>query len=306
MLVLRGVSTPAPGPTVLTIGNFDGVHLGHRTLLHRLTEKAEALGLPGAVLTFEPHPREFFAPESAPARLTTLREKLELLGGYGVQLTCVCRFNRRFAALSAEEFVTRVLVQGLHVRHLIIGDDFRFGAGREGDFAFLVAAGRRHGFTVEAMDTVLMEGERASSSGIREALAAGALEQAAKLLGRPYGIDGRVVHGDKIGRQLGFPTANIRVRHNPMPLTGVFAVRVTGAGELPVEGVANMGVRPTLGTPRPLLEVNLFDFQGDLYGAHLSVAFLHKLRDEMKFSGLEALKAQIGRDVQAARAFFGR
>jgi len=202
--------------------------------------------------------------------------------------------------------VTRVLVQGLRVRHLIIGDDFRFGAGREGDFAFLEAAGRRHGFTVEAMDTVLLEGERASSSGIREALAAGELEQAAKLLGRPYGIDGRVVHGDKIGRQLGFPTANIRVRHNPMPLTGVFAVRVTGAGELPVEGVANMGVRPTLGTPRPLLEVNLFDFQGDLYGAHLSVAFLHKLRDEMKFSGLEALKAQIGRDVQAARAFFGR
>jgi len=259
------------------------------------------------VLTFEPHPREFFDPASAPARLTTLREKLELLQNYGADLTCVSPFNTVFAALTADEFIEQVLVRCLRVRHLIIGDDFRFGARRAGDFALLQAAGASFGFQVEAMESVVQGGERASSSGVREALAAGDMARAARLLGRPYSIDGRVVHGQKLGRQLGFATANIRIKHNPLPLTGVFAVSVTGAAGRPLNGVANLGVRPTVGGQlQPLLEVHLFDFDGDIYGAHLSVSFLHKLRDEMKFPDFNALVAQIGQDAEAARAFFQR
>ena len=307
MLVLRGVKTPAPSATVLTIGNFDGVHLGHQALLARVGQAAQACGLPAAVLTFEPHPREFFDPASAPARLTTLREKLELLQNYGADLACVSPFNTVFAALTADEFIEQVLVRCLRVRHLIIGDDFRFGARRAGDFALLQAAGASLGFQVEAMESVVQGGERASSSGVREALAAGDMARAARLLGRPYSIDGRVVHGQKLGRQLGFATANIRIKHNPLPLSGVFAVSVTGAAGRPLNGVANLGVRPTVGGQlQPLLEVHLFDFDGDIYGAHLSVSFLHKLRDEMKFPDFNALVAQIGQDAEAARAFFQR
>ena len=193
-----------------------------------LKATAESENLLPAVLTFEPHPREFFAPESAPARLSTLREKLELIADEGVALTWVCHFNARFAALSAEEFIERILVGSLRVKHLIIGDDFRFGAGRRGNFALLREAGERYGFQLEAMDSVTVEGERASSSAVRDALAEGRIEHAARLLGRPYSIDGRVVHGDKIGRQLGFATANIRIKHDKPPLLGVFAVEVTG------------------------------------------------------------------------------
>jgi len=305
MLVLRGIKTPAPSATVLTIGNFDGVHRGHQALLARLAETARQCGLPAAVLTFEPHPREFFDPASAPARLTTLREKLELLLQYGADLACVCPFNAPFAALTADEFIEQVLVRALKVRYLIIGDDFRFGARRAGDFALLQAAGASFGFQVEAMESVVQDGERASSSAVREALAGGGMERAARLLGRPYNIDGRVVHGQKLGRQLGFATANIRIKHNPLPLSGVFAVRVSGAAERPLNGVANLGVRPTVGGElKPLLEVHLFDFDGDIYGAHLSVSFLHKLRDEMKFPDFNALVAQIGRDAEAARDYF--
>lgn len=307
MLVLRGIKTPAPSATVLTIGNFDGVHRGHQALLARLSETAAACGLPAAVLTFEPHPREFFDPASAPARLTTLREKLELLQQYGADLACVSPFNAAFAALTADEFIEQVLVRALKVRYLIIGDDFRFGARRAGDFDRLQAAGAAFGFQVAAMESVVQDGERASSSGVREALAGGDLARAARLLGRPYNIDGRVVHGRKLGRQLGFATANIRIKHNPLPLTGVFAVSVAGAGGLPLNGVANLGVRPTVGGEmRPLLEVHLIDFDGDIYGAHLSVSFLHKLRDEMKFPDFSALVAQIGQDAQAARDYFQR
>lgn len=306
MRVHRGYSFPVSGPTVLAIGNFDGVHRGHAALVERLVRIAAVLGLPPTVLTFEPHPREFFAPASAPARLTTLREKLELLAEAGAEQAMVCHFNADFASLSADEFVERVLVRGLQVRHLIIGDDFRFGRGRVGDFAFLQAAGARHGFAVEAMDSVLVGGERVSSSGVRDALAAGDMERAARLLGRPYVIDGRVVHGDKIGRQLGFNTANIRIKHNPLPMTGVFAVEVGGVGERPWPGVANLGIRPTLGGTRPLLEVHLFDFDRDIYGAHLAVRFVHKLRDEQRFPNFDALKAQIAADAAAARAYFKR
>ncbi|MGE5489677.1 MAG: bifunctional riboflavin kinase/FAD synthetase [Actinomycetota bacterium] len=306
MRVFRGHSRPVPAPTVLAIGNFDGVHLGHVALVRRLVEAARRLAAVPTVLTFEPHPREFFSPESAPARLTTLREKLELLADCGAEQAMVCHFNAGFAALSAEQFVGEVLVRGLQVRHVLIGDDFRFGKGRRGDLELLTAEGQRHGFTVEAMDSVIVDGERVSSSGVRDALAGGDMERAARFLGRPYVIDGRVVHGDKIGRQIGFCTANIRIKHNPLPMTGVFAVEVGGLGDKPLPGVANLGVRPTLGGSRPLLEVHLFDFDRDIYGAHLSVRFVHKLRDEQKFSSFDALKAQIAQDAQAARAYFKR
>ncbi len=304
MRVFRGHSRPVPAPVVLAIGNFDGVHLGHVALMAQLVDASERHGLAPAVLTFEPHPREFFAPHSAPARLTTLREKLELLAETGVCQAMVCPFNAAFAALSAEQFIEQVLVQALQVKHLIIGDDFRFGRGRTGDFALLQEAGRRYGFSVESMQSVTVDGERVSSSGVRRALADGDMAHAARLLGRPYVIDGRVAHGDKIGRQLGFATANIRIRHNPLPMTGVFAVEVGGLGAEPRAAVANLGIRPTVGGTRPLLEVHLFDFDRDIYGTHISVRFVHKLRNEQRFPNLDALKAQIAADAAAARAFF--
>jgi riboflavin kinase/FMN adenylyltransferase len=305
MRVFRGHSRSVPAPVVLAIGNFDGVHLGHTALVRHLADYAREHQLVPMVLTFEPHPREFFAPGSAPARLSTVREKLELLAECGASQAMVCPFNAKFAALSAEEFVEQVLVQGCQVKHLIIGDDFRFGRGRSGDYALLQRAGIRYGFTVEAMGSVMVDSERVSSSGVRRALAAGDMERAARLLGRPYIMDGQVLHGQKLGRQLGFATANLRIKHNPLPMSGVFAVEVSGLGERPLSGVANLGVRPTVGgTTRPLLEVHLFDFDRDIYGAHISVRFVHKLRDEQRFPNFDALKAQIAADAAAARAFF--
>jgi len=304
MRVYRGYSRPVADPVALAIGNFDGLHLGHAALLGQLTGAARRLGLTPTILTFEPHPREFFAPASAPARLTTLREKLELLAEAGVAQTMICPFNAAFAALSAADFIERVLCRGLQTRHLIVGDDFRFGRGRQGDAALLRAAGERLGFGVEAMGSVLVEGERVSSSCVRRALAEGDMDRAARLLGRPYGMDGQVSHGQKIGRQLGFATANIRVKHNPLPMTGVFAVEVGGLGGQPLPGVANLGVRPSVCGTRPLLEVHLFDFDRDIYGAHIAVRFVKKLRDEQRFPDLDALKAQIAADAAAARAFF--
>ncbi|WP_374340383.1 bifunctional riboflavin kinase/FAD synthetase [Azonexus sp.] len=304
MRVFRGHARPVTDPVVLAIGNFDGLHLGHAALIRRLAEVAAQTGLTPMVLTFEPHPREFFAPASAPARLTTLREKLELLSESGVAQTMICPFRAPFAALTAEAFIDVVLVRGCQVRHVIVGDDFRFGQGRKGDFALLQAAGEHLGFTAEAMGSVTIDGERVSSSAVRAALAAGDMEHATRLLGRPYMMDGQVAHGDKIGRQLGFATANIRIKHNPLPMTGVFAVQVAGLGDRLLPGVANLGVRPTVGGTRPLLEVHLFDFDRDIYGAHISVRFVHKLRDEQRFPNFDALKAQIAADAAAARAYF--
>lgn len=304
MRVFRGHSRPVPAPVVLAIGNFDGVHLGHAVLVRQLVNSAKRFELAPTVLTFEPHPREFFTPESAPARLTTLREKFELLADLGVSQTMVCRFNAAFAALTADQFIDQVLVRGLQVKHLIIGDDFCFGRGRTGNFALLQAAGQRFGFTVEAMQSVMLDGERVSSSAVRRALATGDMAHAARLLGRPYIIDGQVAHGEKIGRQLGFATANIRIKHNPLPMAGVFAVEVSGLGDRPLPGVANLGIRPTVGGTRPLLEVHLFDFDRDIYGAHISVRFVKKLRDEQRFPNFDALKAQIAADAAAARAYF--
>lgn len=308
MRVFRTIPERAATPTVLAIGNFDGVHLGHRALLARLVTKACDLGLPPSVMTFEPHPRELFSPEAAPARLTSLREKLELLEAHGVERTYILHFSRKLAALTAEEFIEKVLIRGLAVKHLIIGDDFRFGRGRAGDFDMLKEAGAAHGFGVEAMHTVTLmecEGERVSSSAVREALAAGDLEHAARLLGRPYNIAGRVVHGNRLGHQLGFPTANIQLKRKRVALAGIFAVTVTGLDKRHLPGAASLGVRPTLGQGlKPVLEVHLFDFDQEIYGEHLTVHFLHKLRDEMKFDGLDALKAQIARDVETTKAYF--
>lgn len=302
MQVFRGIPARASHSTVLTIGNFDGVHRGHRALLARLTGLAKQAGLPAAVMTFEPNPREFFAPQSAPARLASLREKLQLLAECGVDQAYVCAFNKRFAALTADAFVERI-VSGLGVRHLMIGDDFRFGKGRSGDFTLLQQAGKEHGFGVEAMETLVHEGERVSSSAVREALDAGDLEHAERLLGRPYCISGRVIHGEKLGRKLGYATANIQLKRLKAPLSGIFVVTVDGIAERPLEGVASLGVRPTVSASgKPTLEVYIFDYQGDLYRAHLRVNFLHKLRDEAKFDSLEALTAQIAHDVADAKA----
>ncbi len=289
-------------PNAVTIGNFDGVHLGHQAMLARLTAQAVAVGGLPTVLTFEPHPREVFTPAAAPTRLTSLREKLEILQGLGVAHVHVCRFNRAFAQLTAEEFVRRILVEGLKARYVLVGDDFRFGAGRKGDFQLLTELGRRYGYLAEALPTVEAGGQRASSTAVRDALANGDLATAAQLLGRPYSISGRVISGDRLGRQIGYPTANIQLKHNRPPLTGIFAVRVQGLERPNWPGVASLGTRPTVhANGRPTLEVHLFDFDRSIYGAHLRVEFLHKLRDEAKFSSLTALIRQIDSDAAQAR-----
>ena len=289
-------------PVALTIGNFDGVHRGHQAMLSRLTEAAEDLQLPPTVLTFDPHPREFFARDGAPPRLSMLRAKLDLFRAYGIATTYVARFNARLASLTAEEFVHDVLERRLNVRWVLVGDDFRFGRGRKGDLAFLRSTARS--FSVEAMRTIEVDGERASSTAVRTVLAKGDLAHAAALLGRNYAISGRVAHGDKRGRDLGFPTANIVLRRTP-PMMGIFAVRVHGLPGSPRTGVASIGVRPTI-TERgvPLLEVFLFDFNDTIYGKRITVEFLHKLRDEERYADLDALASQIGRDVTNARAYF--
>ena len=305
MQLHRTIPAQATSSRVLAIGNFDGLHLGHRALLERLTTHARRLGLPPAVMTFEPHPRELFTPDQAPARLTSLREKLALLESCGVEEIYLLHFSRKLAGLTAEDFIANVLVKGLAVQHLIIGDDFRFGKGRAGDFGMLQAAGQRLGFGVEAMHTIEHEGERVSSTAVRAALGAGDLEHAARLLGRPYSISGRVIHGEKIGRKLGYPTANIQLKRKRVALTGVFAVTVSGLDKRHLPGAASLGVRPTLGLGlRPVLEVHLLDFDREVYGSHLTVHFLHKLRDEAKFDSLETLTAQIDRDVAAIRNYF--
>jgi riboflavin kinase / FMN adenylyltransferase len=305
MQFFRSIPAQSQMSSVLTIGNFDGVHQGHRALLRRLTEKARQVALPATVLSFEPHPREFFAPDQAPARLSSLREKLTLLEECGVDQFYVCRFNQKFADLTATSFIEQVLVRGLSVRHILIGDDFRFGRARMGDFSLLQQAGEQHRFTVEAMDTLSVDDIRASSSAVRRALAAGDLVLATRLLGRPYAIAGKVMHGQKLGRTLGFPTANLALKHKTLPFSGVFAVTVSGIGPENILGAASLGVRPTVADGlKPVLEVHLLDFDGDIYGRHVSVNFLHKLRDEEKYTSLELLTAQIERDVAAVRDFF--
>jgi len=300
--IYRGLPARADEPIALTIGNFDGVHRGHQAMLSRLCEAAEDLRLPPAVLTFDPHPREFFARDAAPPRLNTLRQKLDVFRAFGIASTIVARFDARLASLTPVEFIDDVLVKKLNVRWVLVGDDFRFGKGRAGDLAVLRAHART--FSVEGMRTIAVSGERASSTAIREALAAGDLTRAEALLGRPYSLSGRVAHGDKLGRNLGFPTANIALRQRPA-LSGIFAVRVYGLGNGVHSGVASLGVRPTIKeNAKPLLEVFVFDFDETIYGRRVTVEFLHKLRDEEKYDDLDALTHQIRADVAQAREFF--
>ncbi|MFL6565695.1 MAG: bifunctional riboflavin kinase/FAD synthetase [Burkholderiales bacterium] len=304
MVVTHGSSQRAPGRCALTIGNFDGVHRGHGALMERVTAKARELELVSCVLTFEPHPREFFDPQAAPARLTRLRDKLELIEAAGIERVHVARFDRRLASMPAQRFVEEVLVKGLATRWLLVGRDFRFGARRAGDFGALEAQGGRHGFEVESMADVVFDGTRVSSSAVRAALAAGELASAERLLGHPYTISGRVAHGAKLGRSLGFPTANIVLRRPP-PLSGIFVVEVDGLPGGSKRGVASVGRRPTVNpVPLPLLEVHLFDWKRDLYGEHLRVRFLKKLRDEQKYDGLDALSEAIAQDARQARDYF--
>jgi riboflavin kinase/FMN adenylyltransferase len=296
MVVTHGSLQRARGRSALTIGNFDGVHRGHRALIDRVVARARDGNLTSCVLTFEPHPREFFMPDAAPARITRLRDKLELMAQAGLEHVHVARFDARFAALGAERFVQQILVDDLNTAWLLVGRDFRFGARRAGDFSTL----QNRGFAVEAMADVLFEGKRVSSSAIRAALAAGDLAEAERMLGHPYTISGRVAHGAKLGRGLGFPTANIVLRRAP-PISGIFVVEVDRYGQ----GVASVGRRPTVNpVPVPLLEVHLFDHEGELYGEHLRVRFLKKLRDEEKYDGLPALQAAIARDARQAREYF--
>jgi riboflavin kinase/FMN adenylyltransferase len=307
MRILRHLPAHPAVPVALTIGNFDGVHLGHRAMVGLLTDAARQRELASCVMTFEPHPREFFAPDRAPTRLTSLREKLELLAGLGVEQVHVRRFDYDFARVTPEDFIEQVLLSGLGVRWVLVGDDFRFGARRQGDVGLLREALALKGVEVVQMQTVSLDGTRVSSTAVRERLANGDLRGAAQLLGRPYSISGRVVGGEKLGKLLGFPTANVQMKHNRPPLAGIFVVEVSGLDERPLEGVASLGVRPTIAEGgAPVLEVHLLDFERDIYGRHLQVRFLHKLRDEQKFADLETLKRHIARDVEDARQFFRR
>ncbi|MEO6564429.1 MAG: bifunctional riboflavin kinase/FAD synthetase [Casimicrobiaceae bacterium] len=302
MRIFRGLPAHASQPIALTIGNFDGVHRGHQAMLARLCEAADDLRLPPAVLTFDPHPREFFAPGSAPPRLLRWRQKLELFRALGVAQTYIARFDSHMAALSPAAFIEDVLVRRLQARWVLVGDDFRFGKARAGNIAVM----RDHAasFSVEGMRTVTVGADRASSTAVREALAAGDFARAEALLGRPFAITGRVAHGEKLGRKLGFPTANIELPQRA-PFSGIFAVRVRGLSGGPHTGVASLGVRPTIkADARPLLEVFVFDFDEYIYGRRVSVEFVHKLRDEEKYGDLAMLTRQIETDVAQAREFF--
>ena len=287
---------------VLTIGNFDGVHLGHARVITALIEKAKALNCTPAVMIFEPQPQELFSPETAPARLTRLRDKYILLKKLGVERLICVNFHREFACKSAEDFIEQLLVKQLGIKHLIIGDDFRFGKSRMGDFSLLKQAGEKFNFAVSDTASFKLEDCRISSTQIRNALEQDLLADAEKMLGRAYSIVGRVFHGDKRGRQLGFPTANVLLKRRVSPISGVYVVEVKTV-EDSFYGVANIGSRPTVSGIRQQLEVHIFNFNEDIYGQTIEVVMLKKLRDEIKFSSLDDLKKQISQDSEQAKAF---
>ncbi len=306
---IRGMHNlrPLPQGSVVTIGSFDGVHLGHQAIIRQLRAKADELGLPSVVIIFEPQPHEYFSGEEAPARLMRLREKALALFRAGIDIVCCLRFNEEMRSLSAEGFMQRVLVEGLGVKYLVIGDDFRFGMDRSGGYQFLSAAGERLGFDVTDTHTYEVDGERVSSTRIRHELEQANFDEAARLLGKPYTISGHVGYGQQLGRQWGVPTANVHLHRYRSPLQGVFAVKTTLADGRVCNGVANVGVRPTIGKKiKPILEVHLLDFSGSLYGKLMTVEFVHKLREEQKFDSLEALKQQIHLDIVDAREYFGK
>jgi riboflavin kinase/FMN adenylyltransferase len=287
---------------VATIGNYDGVHRGHQHMLAAVRRKADELGLPATVVTFEPTPREYFEGSAAPARLMRLREKLDALSLYGIDRVVLLRFDERVRNLTAATFEQALLADGLGVRHIVVGHDFHYARKREGNIDSLLAAGARHGFTVAEVSEFLLDGERVSSSLVREALGSNDLERAARLLGRPYRMTGRVRRGAQLGRTLGYPTANLALHRKVVPLWGIMAVRVSGAGLLEHPAIVSLGTRPTVNGVDPLLEVHLFDFEGDLYGQYLSVDFVRWLRAEQKFDSLDALVAQMDADSEGARA----
>ena len=287
---------------VLTIGNFDGVHLGHQRVIKELIKKADSLNLVPAVMVFEPQPQELFNPQMAPARLSRLRDKYSLLKRLGVRRLICVNFNHEFASQSAEQFIERLMVQQLDVKHLIIGDDFRFGKNRQGNFAMLQSAGQEFGFEVTDTASYKMLDCRISSTEIRKALQIDALADAEKMLGRKYSIIGRVVHGDKQGRNLGFPTANVLLKRCVSPVAGVYVVQVR-INDNHVFGVANIGSRPTVNGVRQQLEVHIFDFKDDLYGQQIEVTLLKKLRSEQKFASLDELTTQIAKDSEQARRY---
>ena len=302
MQLVRGIHNiqPSDNGCVLTIGNFDGVHKGHQRVISALVAKAKKLQCIAAVLVFEPQPQEVFAPSSAPARLCRLRDKYALLADLGVQRLICVNFNLEFANQSAAQFIEHLLVKKLGIKHLIVGDDFHFGKNRTGDFAMLLEAGKYFGFEVTDTASCKMKNCRVSSTAIREALAQGNLSEAENMLGRPYSIIGKVFHGDKRGRQLGFPTANVLLKRRISPLNGVFAVRIkTKQGVF--NGVANIGARPTVNGVRQQLEVNIFNFNEDLYGQCIEVITIKQLRHVMKFDSLDALTAQIKLDSEQAK-----
>jgi riboflavin kinase/FMN adenylyltransferase len=310
---------------VATIGNFDGVHLGHQAILQQLKRQGEEHHLPTVVMMFEPQPREFFAPDQAPARLANMSEKLQDLASFGVDYVLCLPFNQKLRSMSADQFIQTILLDGLKIRHLIIGDDFRFGCDRTGDYQLLQQSGKQFGFSVEDTKTFELDGQRVSSTRVRECLSAGDLAMAATLLGRPYRMSGRIGYGRQLGRTIGVPTANVILQRNKLPMTGVYAVKVAeievadciesqaldSSGKAKEwQGVANIGVKPTVaGIPEPSLEVHIFDFPsleegGNIYGKRLSVEFCQKIREEQKFDGLEVLKAAIEKDMKAAREIF--
>jgi riboflavin kinase/FMN adenylyltransferase len=307
MRLIRGLQhlEPLRDGCVLTIGNFDGLHLGHRRVIERVAAHGKRLGLPTVAMVFEPQPLEYFLGDHAPSRLTRLREKVIQFATLPIDELLVLPFNRALADYDAEQFIHDILLNRLHIKHLVVGDDFHFGKARRGNFALLQHRGAEYGFTVESTDSFELDGLRISSTLIRDALGEGDLAQAKTLLGRDYSVCGRVAHGDKRGRELGFPTANLQMFRKNTPLVGVFAVTMSGLGGSELSGVANLGNRPTVdGGAKAVLETHLFDFNQDIYGRYVEVHFKARLRDEVRFESLAALQAQITRDVSAAQAFF--
>lgn len=290
--------------SVVTIGSFDGVHLGHQAILQQVKNKAAALNLPSVVMVFEPQPQEYFSGEKAPARLMRLREKIEALTDFGIDQVVCLQFNQALRSLTAQQFVDKVLVKGLRTRYLIVGDDFRFGCDRSGDFQMLKRSGAKANFEVQDTETLEVDGQRVSSTLVRKFLRQSDFAGAQDLLGRPFSIQGRVVYGQQLGTELGFPTANVQLHRYSAPLSGVFAVLVN-IGEEVLQGAANVGIRPTVGDlVKPILEVHLLDFEGKLYGQRIDVEFKHKIRDEKKFTTLDDLVENIQRDVNNIRVWF--
>ncbi len=308
MKLIRGLynlKQPLPASAV-TIGNFDGVHRGHQLVISQLKRVAQLASLPTVVIIFEPQPIEYFAPERAPKRLARFREKIAYLKAQQIDYLLCLHFDARLAEQSAEDFVQKILLESLNTRHLVIGDDFHFGKNRQGNFEFLRQHSARFGFTVDETETLMEDGERVSSTRVRHCIEQGDFEKAAELLGRPYSLSGRIAHGQKLGRQLGYPTINIKMGDKTLIVKGIFAVRVKGIDNRVLEGVASIGTRPTVAGVDTILEVYILDFDQDVYGYSVEVEFLHKLRDEQKFDSLEELTVHIGRDTENAIAYFRR